>query len=101
MPKRFFGKKVDLTIEFPVAVGTGFTLADPTTASLAEPTRFFITDAKDRTWGTATEPGSVNIEVLEFTTVRGETIKLRANGKVATAGGNTKNVNVIVLARVL
>lgn len=99
--KRFFGKKVDLTIRLPSDAGTGFSLADPNTALLPQSTGFSVTDSKDRTWGTATEPGSVNIEVLEWTTVRGETIKLRANGKIAGPSGSTKKVNVIVLARVL
>jgi len=90
-----------LTIAFPESVGTGFTLADPTTFSGADAKLFSIVNGKGKVYDTSDIPGAVTIEVLAFTTVRGETVRLRATGKVVAQNGKTKNVDVIVLARVL
>ncbi len=99
--KRFFGAKVDMTIEFPDSVGTGFTVADPLTNGGADGKLFSVVTNKGKVYDTTRIPAAVTIEVLAFTTVRGETIRLRATGKVVAENGKTKNVNVIVLARVL
>jgi len=101
VPSKFFGVPAGITIAFPVADGLSTVVADSTDASGTAYRRCIVT-AGSTIYGTASAPlgGGVTIQIRKLTTVRDGQIEVLATGKVFTAGGRAKSVNVLVQALV-
>ncbi len=100
VPKRFFGATASLDVQFPTSSGSaGSFHADPSNASTATPHRFIVKVGRT-TYGTAAAPADVAVEVQKFEAFTGGEIRLLCTGKVATASGKTKNVDVLLVALV-
>ena len=99
-PRKHFRKRADLTIQFPSSVGRGTVRATPATASGANPIRFFFAQSGGKTYGTATVPADVRLDVAQFSLAPGGTIEVHAVGDTYTPDGKRVQVDVIVLATV-
>ncbi len=97
VPSRFFGAVAGLTITFPTSDGISIVHADPSDASTTPPRRCIVT-VGGKTYGTATAPADVALDIRKLTSTSGQTIEVLATGKVYTPGGASKTVNVLVEA---
>jgi hypothetical protein len=90
VPKRFFGKQGDLTVQFGSGDQSATVTADPSTWSgVATPRRFFV-QVGGRTFSTEFAPGGV-----ELVNVRaGSVLTVRARGQVVAPNGKVKTVDI-------
>lgn len=96
-PKKFFGKAGDLHVEFPTSDALQTVVADPSTATGASARRCYVLFGA-KSYGTATAPGTVTLEIRRYSTTPGQTIEVLCTGTVADVTGRTKPVDVLLQA---
>lgn len=85
----------DLTVQFPTSDANLTVVADPMSASGPSPRRCFV-DFGRKTFGTATSPASVTLEILEFSTIPGQQIEVLCTGTVVEPSGRKRTVDVLL-----
>ncbi|MCG3136166.1 MAG: hypothetical protein HMLKMBBP_04006 [Planctomycetes bacterium] len=98
VPRKFFGKTSSLTVQFPASDSVSTVHADPSTATGMNARRFFV-EIGNRTYGTASAPADVTLEIRRFSTIPGQVIEILCTGTVVDpASGKSKDVDVLVEA---
>jgi hypothetical protein len=98
VPSKFFGAPAGLRIEFPSSLGQTVVHADPSSATLPEPDpRRFIVTVGTTTFGTASAPADVEIDIRKITATQ---IEVLATGTVVAQNGKKKPVDVFVVATI-
>jgi hypothetical protein len=107
VPSRFFGAPAGLRIEFPLSDwsntinGHAIVHADPSNASTPAPNaRRCIVTVGGVTYGTATAPADVKLDIDRLEIIEGGFVQLLATGTVVSTTGRKKTVDVLVKATV-
>ncbi|MCE9636896.1 MAG: hypothetical protein K8T90_14420 [Planctomycetes bacterium] len=91
VPKKFFGAAGSITVELPTTAFGQTVVADPSTASVANPTRFFV-KIGTKTYGTGATGGAVSMKVRSFVRGSAQVIEVLCTGTVADGTGGVKQL---------